>query len=275
MTWKFIGEDCITLIPYSRLDDFITGEKMNVDAPCHFVVKQCSSNDIKENSSYNATAFLDYWCSYGPGNKRAWTIDFKRIRKPIYKRGRTCHFIMKRLVSKHLVVMIVYNNNNHVGKHCFPCHGVEDESYEGRVVHAPYLSNKLHKVIEKMYHQGLIIDKVFGKFLEEKGAINIRDDFLLRRYIMNIFNQCSQETFQLHTKDSMRTDIWVRQEFQSIFFYQNPLNDQTSFIIGLQTIWMRKMMVKLSHNSLIYMDSTFSTNKYGYQLYTLMVLNKK
>eukprot|EP01018_Ginkgo_biloba_P014548 Gb_31390 [translate_table: standard] len=38
---------------------------------------------------------------------------------------------------------------------------------------------------------------------------------------------------------------------------------------------MCKMMVKISHNSLIAMDSTFSTNKYGYQLYTLMVFDKQ
>eukprot|EP01018_Ginkgo_biloba_P025895 Gb_25490 [translate_table: standard] len=38
---------------------------------------------------------------------------------------------------------------------------------------------------------------------------------------------------------------------------------------------MRKMMVKFSHNSLIAMDSTFSTNKYEYQLYKLMVFDKQ
>eukprot|EP01018_Ginkgo_biloba_P014253 Gb_08179 [translate_table: standard] len=38
---------------------------------------------------------------------------------------------------------------------------------------------------------------------------------------------------------------------------------------------MHKMMVKFSHNSLIAMDSTFSTNKYGYKLYTLMVFDKQ
>eukprot|EP01018_Ginkgo_biloba_P008983 Gb_03895 [translate_table: standard] len=49
----------------------------------------------------------------------------------------------------------------------------------------------------------------------------------------------------------------------------------TKFIIGLETPWMRKMMVKFSHNRLISMDSTFSTNKYGYQLYTMIVFDKQ
>eukprot|EP01018_Ginkgo_biloba_P033481 Gb_07967 [translate_table: standard] len=285
MTWKFIGEDRIALILYNRLDDFIAGEQMNVDAPCHFVVKQRRSNDIEENSTYKANAFIEYviyWCSYGPDDKRAQTIDLKRRRKPVYKRGCMCHFVVKRLVVKPSVAMIVYNNNKHVDKHGCPCHGVEDESYEGRVVHAPYLSNKLHKVIEQMYHQDLTVDKVFKKFLAEKRSheyvmrcSSSQDDFLLRKDIMNIFNRCSQETFQIHRKDFVSTDLWVRQECQSIFFYQKPVDDQTSFIIGLQTPWMLKMMVKFSYNSLISMDSTFSTNKYGYQLYTLMVFDKQ
>eukprot|EP01018_Ginkgo_biloba_P023179 Gb_29607 [translate_table: standard] len=38
---------------------------------------------------------------------------------------------------------------------------------------------------------------------------------------------------------------------------------------------MRKMMVEFSHNIFIAMDSTFDTNKYGYQLYTLMVFDKQ
>eukprot|EP01018_Ginkgo_biloba_P010567 Gb_21121 [translate_table: standard] len=59
----------------------------------------------------------------------------------------------------------------------------------------------------------------------------------------------------------MSIDLWVKQECQSIFFYQNQVDDQITFIIGLQTHWIREMMVKLSHNILIFMESTFSTNK--------------
>eukprot|EP01018_Ginkgo_biloba_P027921 Gb_24886 [translate_table: standard] len=187
---------------------------------------------------------------------------------------------MKRLVAKPSMAMIIYDNYKHVDKHGCPCHGVEDESCKGRVVHAPHLSNKLHKVVEKMYHQGLRQSVL--KFIEEKrsdGYImhssSSRDDFLLRKDIINIFNRCSQDTFQLHTKHSISTNLWVKQEHQSIFFYQKPVDDQKEFIIGLQTPWMYKMMVEFSHNSLIAMDSTFNTNNYGYQLYTLMVFDKQ
>eukprot|EP01018_Ginkgo_biloba_P001729 Gb_02363 [translate_table: standard] len=254
---------------------------MNVDAPFHFVVKQRRSNDIQENSTYKANEFLEYviyWCSYGPDDKIARTIELNKRKKSIYKRGCTCHFIVKRLVVKPSVMMIIYNNNKHVEKHDFPCHRVKDESCEGRVVHTPYLSNKLHKVIDHMYHHGLIVNKVFEKFLEEKRShqsimrsSSSQDDFFVED-IINIFNRCSQETFQLHTKDSMSTNLWVR---TSKVFYQKPVDDQTTFIIGLQTPWMHEMMVKFSHNNLIAMDSTFNKNKYGYQLYRLMFFDKQ
>lgn len=39
--------------------------------------------------------------------------------------------------------------------------------------------------------------------------------------------------------------------------------ENVSFFIGIQTPWMREMKVINLHNSLIVIDSTFSTNKYG------------
>lgn len=47
------------------------------------------------------------------------------------------------------------------------------------------------------------------------------------------------------------------------------------FIIEIQIKWMLETMVKLSHNSLIAMDSTFNTNKYGYRLYTLVAFDEQ
>ena len=49
-----------------------------------------------------------------------------------------------------------------------------------------------------------------------------------------------------------------------LFFYQKQDVVQTiPFIIGIQTSWMHLMKVKHSHNNVMSIDSTFSTNKYG------------
>ncbi|GLJ46816.1 hypothetical protein SUGI_0987230 [Cryptomeria japonica] len=45
--------------------------------------------------------------------------------------------------------------------------------------------------------------------------------------------------------------------------------------MGIQTAWMLDMMVRFSHDSIILMDSTFATNKYGYQLYLCLVFDEQ
>ena len=61
----------------------------------------------------------------------------------------------------------------------------------------------------------------------------------------------------------MSVNLWYHKHREDIFFYQKPNGAEVPFIMGIQTKWMLDTMVKLSHNSLIAMDSTFSTNKYG------------
>ena len=49
-----------------------------------------------------------------------------------------------------------------------------------------------------------------------------------------------------------------------LFFYlKKDVVQNIIFIIGIQMQWMSLMMVKHSHNNVMSMDSTFSTNKYG------------
>ncbi|GLJ18412.1 hypothetical protein SUGI_0326200 [Cryptomeria japonica] len=76
--------------------------------------------------------------------------------------------------------------------------------------------------------------------------------------------------------DAKSVSLWYAEEKDNFFHYKTPNNvENGSFIIGIQTPWMREMMVKHSHNLVIAMDSTFSTNKYGYQLYSLLVFDEQ
>ncbi|GLJ36796.1 hypothetical protein SUGI_0742210 [Cryptomeria japonica] len=45
--------------------------------------------------------------------------------------------------------------------------------------------------------------------------------------------------------------------------------------MGIQTSWMLDMMVQFSHDSIISMYLTFTTNKYGYQLYSCLVFDEQ
>ncbi|GLJ51355.1 hypothetical protein SUGI_1091990 [Cryptomeria japonica] len=54
-----------------------------------------------------------------------------------------------------------------------------------------------------------------------------------------------------------------------------PQGANRPFIMGIQMAWMLDMMVRFSHDSIISMDSTFATNKYGYQLYSCLVFEEQ
>ena len=69
--------------------------------------------------------------------------------------------------------------------------------------------------------------------------------------------------YQLHQKDEMIINLWYQKRSKDFFVYQKPNGPGVHFIMEIQTKWMLDTMVKLSHNSIIDMDSMFSTNKYG------------
>jgi hypothetical protein len=68
------------------------------------------------------------------------------------------------------------------------------------------------------------------------------------------------------------SNCWYNQFPDSFFFYQKQdIVQNIPFIIGIQTRWMRSMMVKYSHNNAMSMDSTFSTNMYGVRIINLFI----
>jgi len=69
--------------------------------------------------------------------------------------------------------------------------------------------------------------------------------------------------YQLHKKDEMSMNLWYRKHPDDFLFYQKPNGGEIPFIVGIQMKWMLDTIVRLSINSLIAMDSTFNTNKYG------------
>eukprot|EP01018_Ginkgo_biloba_P001591 Gb_21672 [translate_table: standard] len=95
-----------------------------------------------------------------------------------------------------------------------------------------------------------------------------------KKDLVNIYSRLSKPFYEKHKRDAISIDLWVKERPDDFFYYKCANESQgIPFIIGIQTLWMRKMMVKYSHESLISMDATFSTNKYGI-LYTLMVFDQ-
>ena len=60
LTWTEIEGDQVAVIPYCRLDDFISGEKSNESAPTQFLLKNHQSNKIEDIKVTNYSTFLEY-----------------------------------------------------------------------------------------------------------------------------------------------------------------------------------------------------------------------
>jgi len=215
-----------------------------------------------------------YRCSYGPKDKRNEPKPPTRRQRYIQKRGCECHFIVKQMAGKPNVAIITYNMYEHEDKDGWPCHGQSDKSNEPRVRYAPRLSREMVLSVEAMYEMGLSVDMVCERHMLEvrEGLFNVdnestRDSFLTRRDVVNIFNRLGKTKFQFDKNDSISVNLWYQQDPNSFFFYQTPHGDEMPFIIGIQTEWMLHNMVKYAHNSIIAMDSTFSTNKYGVSIH--------
>jgi hypothetical protein len=90
-----------------------------------------------------------------------------------------------------------------------------------------------------------------------------RDFFLTRKDVADIYNHLMKGKYQLDNKYEMSVNLWYQKRPDDFLFFYKPSDPNVPFIIGIKTRWMLERMVKLSHDSLIGMDSTFSTNKYG------------
>ena len=93
---------------------------------------------------------------------------------------------------------------------------------------------------------------------------------MTRQDILNMYNDLKRKEYVKDQSDPTSVDCWYNQYSEKFFFYkQQDVVQYVPFIIGIQTSWMCSMMVKYSHNNVISMDSTFSTNKYGMITYLL------
>jgi len=60
LTWTEVAGDQVAIIPYCRLEDFISGEKMRESAPTQFVAKTRRIKDVKDIKRTNSSTYLEY-----------------------------------------------------------------------------------------------------------------------------------------------------------------------------------------------------------------------
>ena len=60
LTWTEVWGDQVTIIPYCRLEDFISGEQLNEGAPTQFIVNSRRSKKVEDIKKTYFGTYLEY-----------------------------------------------------------------------------------------------------------------------------------------------------------------------------------------------------------------------
>lgn len=179
-------------------------------------------------------------------------------------RGCLCHFTVKRLYTRPLVALIIYNQRKHVDKTGAPCHGILDRGALGtRAMYAPRISEELRQKVMSMLYVGISLDDIFQHHMEvvqSHGGPHNRDDFLTRNDVRNMERVIRNSSHVLLDSDESSVQAWVQRHQKHVFFFQANSGSEP-FILGIQTDWQLQQMLHHGHSGSIASHSTFGSKK--------------
>lgn len=179
-------------------------------------------------------------------------------------RGCLCHFTVKRLYTRPLLALIIYNQRKHVDKTGAPCHGILDQDAVGtRAMYAPRISEELRQKVMSMLYVGISLDIVIQHHMEVvqgHGGPHNRDDFLTRNDVRNMERLIRNSSHELHASDECSIRVWVQRHQKHVFYFQENSGSEP-FILGIQTDWQLQQMLLYGHNGSIASHSTFGLKK--------------
>ncbi|XP_050366502.1 uncharacterized protein LOC126784978 isoform X2 [Argentina anserina] len=224
---------------------------------------------------------IRYWCSYGPEDYResdSTMVDGSSVMKPAsgkgsrpgrrhMMRGCLCHFTVKRLYTRPLIALIIYNQRTHVDKSGAPCHGILDRDSMGtRAMYAPRISEEQRQKVMSMLYVGIPLDNIVQHHMElvqEHGGPLNRDDFLSRSDVRNMERLIHNSSHELHADDDCSVKIWVQRHRKHVFYFEESSSSE-SFVLGIQTDWQLQQMLQYGHNSYVAFHSRFGFKKFKF-----------
>lgn len=172
-------------------------------------------------------------------------------------------------------VVRIYTACRHIDKSNVICHGTDAISRSMRFNYAPHLTRDMQSSVQHFIKRGFNVTMIWEKFIydvkDRSGELYRgipRNTCMTRKGISNIYNDTIRLEYVKDESDPKRVECRYKEQRESFFFYQKQnIVENIPFTIGIQTKWMCSMMLKYSHNNIISMDPTFSTNKYGVSTY--------
>jgi len=171
---------------------------------------------------------------------------------------------VKRLIAEPSVALIIYNDDKHVDKKGFPCHGPQDKKAAGtRAMFAPYISEELRLRVLSLLYVGVSVETIMQRHnesVERQGGPSNRDDLLTHRYVRRQERAIRRSTYELDDDDAVSISMWVESHQNQVFFYKD-FSDSDPFTLGIQTEWQLQQLIRFGNRGLLASDSRFGTNK--------------
>ncbi|PKU88117.1 uncharacterized protein LOC110094652 [Dendrobium catenatum] len=296
LTWTKFGTTehhivDVALIPYDRVEVFISGESSNAECPTRFHIARSRKREVDGLKNYKSDEYLQhrlYWCSFGPENygaggtilpSRKYRLNTRnRAARPQSMRGCTCRFAVKRLYARPSLALIIYHERRHVNKSGFICHGPLDRDAIGpRAKRIPYICSEIQQQTMSLIYLGIPEENVLKTHLEgiqRYCGSDARVNNFASQYVQKLGMIVKRSTHELDLDDQASMRIWAERNKKSVFFYQDS-SDTDPFILGIQTEWQLQQMIRFSHHSLLACDSSFGIHKLKYPLYTLLAFDSR
>lgn len=189
------------------------------------------------------------------------------------KKGCTAEFMVKVLYLQRHIALICFIQVKHCNQYGLHVHGKERPG--DRSAFAAHLSKDIKTWVVKQLDLNLSVSQIMAlhrlnvkKIMDGQQEIT-RDLFLTDQDVRYLSNKKAKETYQFHPHDALSVKMWVQQNTESVFYYQETTSlvggslngDNMPFTIGIQTPWQLQMMLRHGHHSAVAMDATFGSNE--------------
>ncbi|KAL6867500.1 hypothetical protein ACP4OV_015524 [Aristida adscensionis] len=283
--------DDVALIPYDRMEAFISGECNNPECPTRFHIERGRKRErgsLKEYRSDEYLLYRMYWCSFGPENygeggtilpSRRYRLNTRnRAARPQSMRGCTCHFAIKRLYARPSLALIIYHERRHVNKSGFICHGPLDRDAIGPGARrVPYVGSEIQQQTMSLIYLGVPEENILQTHIEgiqRYCGSDAKVDRLASQYVQKLGMIIKRSTHELDLDDQASIRMWVDRNKKSVLFYQDS-TETDAFVLAIQTEWQLQQMMRFGHQSLLASHSSFGISKLKYPLHTLLVFDSR
>ncbi|KAM0850107.1 hypothetical protein ACQ4PT_053302 [Festuca glaucescens] len=278
LRWAKHHCDDVALIPYDRMEAFISGECHNPEHPTRFHIERGGKS---EN-------YIMYWCSFGPENYgEGWEIlpsrkfrlnSRNRAARPQSMRGCTCHFTIKRSHARPSMALIIYHERRHINKSGFVCHGPLDRDAIGPgASKVPYVGSEIRQQTMSLIYLGVPEEYILQTHIEgirRYSGSDTKASSLASQYVHKLGMIIKRSTHELDLDDQASVRMWADRNKKSVFFHQEATETDT-FVLGIQTEWQLQQMIRFGHRSILASHSSFGVSKLKYPLHTVLVFDSR